>query len=135
MKIEKLMKVVINVLLLTLLFSCSKSENTYVNPPSSYEVEYQIDSPNIYITQVTYTNSNGSPLSVTDLSTFTNGKKKISVTNKPFTASIITAINNTSASAINYSLIISVDGVVKKFVNAQAPPMATSTATAEYLIP
>jgi hypothetical protein len=125
--------VVLSYLTLISSLSCSKSENT-VNKPSSYEVEYQIDSPSIYITQVTYTDSNGSPLSVTDLSTFTNGKKKISVTNKPFTANITTNINNTSQQTINYSLIISVDGVLKRYVNTQAPPIQTSSASAEFLI-
>jgi hypothetical protein len=121
------------ILSFVILFSCSKSENS-TNQSSSYEVEYEINNPNIYIVQVSYTDSNGNILSVNDLSTFTNGKKKISVTKKNFTASISVSTNNTSLETIRYALSIKVDGVLKIYENKQTPPMSTSLASVEFLI-
>ncbi len=102
---------------------------------STTTVEYSILPASAYITQVTYTDQNGQPVSVTDLSTFPGGTKDLSVASKPFDAKITTVMNNTTNAPIPFTLAILVDGQVKAFTNGSAPPMTASyTTSAEFVV-
>jgi hypothetical protein len=86
-------------------------------------------------TKITYNNSLGAAIVITDSSQFPNGSKTISVTAIPFTAEITTEINNTTPDPINFNLAILVDGQVKKLVGGSAPPMTSLTVTsAEFIV-
>ena len=107
--------------------SCKKNSDT----PST-TVEYQITPMNNYFTQITYTDKTGNDMIITDPTLFVNGSKTISITEKPFTARIEAKINNTSVTSINYTLVISVNGEVKKYQNVSAPAAGMNTSSIEY---
>lgn len=114
----------------TVLFSCKKSSDSSSSVTS---VEYQITPMNSYFTQISI-DSIGTKVVITDPSKFVNGSKVISVTTKPFLASIETTINNTTNSSINYSLAILVDGQAKNIVSVSAPAGVTSTGSVNFTV-
>jgi len=85
-------------------------------------------------TKITYNDSLGAPIAITDPSQFPNGSKTVSVSAIPFTAKITTEVNNTSPATVTFNLIILVAGQVKRLVEGSAPPMTPLTVTsAEYV--
>ncbi len=112
--------------------ACSTSSTGTAN---TFTVEYSITPASAYFTQITYTDQNGQPVSMPDLSTFTGGTKDVSATTKPFDAKISTVMNNTTTATITYTLAILVDGQVKAVTSGSAPPMTPSYATsAEFVV-
>ena len=86
-------------------------------------------------TKITYNDSLGAAIVITDPTQFPNGSKTISISAVPFTATITTEINNTSVATIDFKLVILVDGQVKKLVESTAPAMAPLTVTStEYIV-
>jgi hypothetical protein len=104
-------------------------------PNNPIAVEYRIVPMSNAFTKITYNNSLGAAIVITDSSQFPNGSKTISVTAIPFTAEITTEINNTTPDPINCNLAILVDGQVKKLVGGSAPPITSLTVTsAEFIV-
>lgn len=110
-------------------FSCKKKSDS--NPSTT--VEYRITPMNNYFTQI-IVDSVGAKVIIYDPSQFINGSKSISISTKPFLASISAEINNSTVSSIKYTLTILVDGQVKQLVQVNAPPFATSTSEADYTV-
>jgi hypothetical protein len=108
--------------------SCKKSSDS----PTTTAIEYRISPMNLYFIQIKYIDNTGNPVIINDPSQFSTGTKSISISTKPFNAILETKINNTTSSTINYTLSISVNGAIKKIVEATAPPIATSVISAEY---
>src|SRR6478609_5942821 len=71
-------------------------------------------------TKITYNDSLGAAIVITDPTQFPNGSKTVSISAVPFTATITTEINNTSVATIDFKLVILVDGQVKKLVESTA---------------
>lgn len=117
--------------------SCSKKDKDTPGN-TSFEIKYEI-SPidpihHNWITSVTYTNETGNETTVNDLSAFQNGILKVTVAQKPFNAYISVAMNNTSSQELNYTIVILVNGEVKKTGPVNAPPMSLSIASLQYTV-
>ncbi|HEY0678294.1 MAG TPA: hypothetical protein VGD17_08405 [Chitinophagaceae bacterium] len=115
--------------------SCKKDSPGIPDNIVTYDVEYRIVPASIYITKVTYINEQGVNMFINDISQFSSGGKRITVSTIPFTAKLVTEANNTTTAPLSYSLSISVDGQVKNQVTANIPAMNSSTVTqVEYTI-
>jgi hypothetical protein len=115
--------------LMTGLASCKKDQAS-----AATTIEYLITPMNPYFTSIKYTNESGSTVTITDPSLFTNGSKTISVTNKPFTAKMETSVYNSGLATEAFSLVIKVNGEVKKITQAVAPVTVTVNNSAEYTV-
>ena len=126
----KKITLLLSILSVILITSCSKDKKY-----DPIIVEYKITPMNVYFTKVAYNDFNGQMFTITNHEEFVDGARAIPVEKAPFTAKMQTEINNTTASAIYYDLVISVNHEVKKVVSAEAAPNSISTASAEYIIP
>lgn len=112
-------------------FSCKKDSDS----SSTTKVEYRITPMNVYFTKITYTDQSGSDITITDPSQFSSGSKSISITSKPFNASITTQVNNTTSGTITFNLAILVNEKVMANVEGSAPPFVTNyVASTEYRV-
>ncbi len=120
--------------ILSLFLSCSKSDDDANDNTTkeTYEIEYRINGLNSNFTEISYTDSNGKPRVFNNISEFMDDSKKTTISSKPFTCRITARVLNETSERMNYSLIIVVDGVVKKIVNANTPAWTLSTSEAEY---
>lgn len=97
-------------------------------------VEYQITPVNQYITEITYNDKTGAIASVTDPAQFPGGKKSMAISAKPFTAKLFVTIDNVSVNAVNYTLVIAINGEIREFESSQVAAASQATIHAEYVV-
>jgi hypothetical protein len=125
---KKIIILIIAAVTMAVTGSCKKSSSDFV-------VEYKITPANSYIIQFSYTDPTGSQVSVDNMSQLPDGIKDVSVAKKPFDARLEVATYNTTAATIDYTIAISVNGVVKSYYQFSAPPMVPLyTAQVEYMV-
>lgn len=116
-KIMKSLKTLFSVLLLCAVFSSCTSDDTTLAT-----IKYQVAGLDSYITKIKY-NGSTSEVTVTDPNKFANGSdtKKVPTSFLPFQAKIAVDVNNTTASAKHYTLVIYVNGVAKDSYDFDVP--------------
>jgi hypothetical protein len=114
--------------------SCCLSCKKDSSKPAPTTVEYQITPMNNFFTKITYTDSTGNAVVIDDPANFASGSKIITVTKKPFAASLETTLYNTTNTSINYNLVIKVNGEVKSYRQAVAAPMGTFTESTDFTV-
>lgn len=119
-------------ILATFFLQTACKKNTTQNIPATYEVEYKIVPFSNAITKFTYIDQTGASVVLKDTALPANGIKKITVSTKPFTASLTTEMNNQTSSPISYNLFISIDGVQKISVPGKAQAATASTVSSVY---
>lgn len=102
-------------------------------------VKYQISGLDNHVAEIKYKDATGYIIDVLtngNINTFAGGSdtKSIAVNNTPFDASLQVTVNNTSATAKEYVLVIYVGNEAKATKNFSAPPSAISTEQVVYTV-
>ena len=123
------------ILSLVIIFqSCSQDKSE--TSQSATEIKYQILGLDNAISIIKYKDANSNLIEVTDYNQFNNGldNKTISITTKPFNATMEVNVDNITTSTKVYNLFIYENNVVKAQSTFNIQPMSTSLKILSFVV-
>lgn len=126
----KSLKILFSILFLTFItISCGVDDDPLAS------VKYQIVGLDTSVTQIKY-DVLGGTVDVSNTNEFGGGSdsRTLSINILPFTAHLEAAVNNNTATAKNYDLIIYVDGVAKANYTLNVPANSIGTGEVEFVV-
>ncbi len=126
----KSLKILFSILVLAVItISCGAEDDPLAS------VKYQIVGLDTSVTQIKY-DVLGGTVDVSNTNEFGGGSdsRTVAINILPFTAHLEAAVNNNTATAKNYDLIIYVDGVAKANYNLNVPANSIGTGEVEFVV-
>ena len=130
----KAIKFLLILSLVIILQSCSQDKSE--TSQSATEIKYQILGLDNAISNIKYKDANSNLIEVTDYNQFNNGldNKTISITTKPFNATMEVNVDNITTSTKVYNLFIYENNVVKAQSTFNIQPMSTSLKILSFVV-